>query len=141
MVTMDALGTAANAATVLAESAALLSGAAESAGPIRGRSSSTKLARQSAYLAFQRASLDAMSWAEYAPVLEDLARRVDEHVIVPELLRVMKETRQCLAHLMATLVEVRMVGNPRPRASAEDIIALIGGMYGCLPAGRPTVRQ
>ena len=38
---------------------------------------------------------------------------------------------------LESLVEIRMIGSPKPRAMAEQITSLLGELFGSIPAGRP----
>lgn len=125
-------------ATVLGKSPALLKAVANSVPPALRRSRANRDRRREAYLAFQRASLDAMTWANYMLTLEvAVSPRALMIQMRPTLVRELGKSRACLANLLSALAEIRMVGNPKPRKAAEEIVALIGHLYEILPTGRP----
>jgi hypothetical protein len=131
MSTADSLGVAASAATIIQTALQLVP-------PGRRRRWSGRQERQVAYLAFQRAALDAGTWAAYLPTLELVAsNRLTELLYLPTVMREVGATRAAVAEFVGTLVDVRLVGNPGPRRAAENIAALVAELFGTVPTGRP----
>lgn len=134
---MDAIVTPAAVTAVLGNSSALLKAAAGAVPPAQRRSHVNRDQRREAYVAFQRASLDAMTWAHQLLTLEAaVTTRVQMIQMRPTLVRELNGARASAANLLGALSEVRMVGNPLPRKVAEEITALIGYLYETVPTGR-----
>ncbi len=127
-------------ASVLGNSVPLLKAIAGAIPPAQRRSHANREQRRAAYLAFQRASLDAMSWADYMVSLETVVTsRLQMIQMHPTLVRELSGARACAVNLLGALGEVRMVGNPKPRIAAEEITALIGYLYETIPTERPAL--
>ncbi|MGK5520841.1 hypothetical protein ACSNN9_15980 [Micromonospora sp. URMC 107] len=135
---MDAIVTPAAVTSVLGGSSALIKAAAGAVPPAQRRSHANREQRRLAYVAFQRASLDAMTWAHQLLTLEAaVTTRAQMIQMRPTLVRELNGARACAASLLGALGEVRIVGNPMPRKVAEEITALIGYLYETVPTGRP----
>lgn len=139
---MDAIVTPATVTAVLGNPSTLLKAAASAVPPIQRRSHANREQRRAAYLSFQRASLEAMTWANQLLTLEAaVTTRVQMIQMRPTLVRELNGARVCAANLLGALGEVRMVGNPMPRKAAEEITSLIGYLYEIVPTGRLAVHH
>ncbi|MBQ1061375.1 hypothetical protein [Micromonospora sp. C41] len=135
---MDPLVTPAAATAVLGNASSLLKAVASAIPPVQRRSRANREERRAAYLAFQRASMDSMTWAQHMLGLEvAVATRLQMVQMQPTLVRELGSARACTATMLGALSEIRMVGNPAPRKVAEEVATLIGHLYETMPVGRP----
>jgi hypothetical protein len=84
--------------------------------------------RKNAYLNFQRSALAASAWAALVNSLASemsTANRRERDQCRAALLRVADDACGVVTDVLATLAEVRMVGNPAVRSCAEEITALL----------------
>jgi hypothetical protein len=93
--------------------------------------------RRDAYIAFQKAALRASTHVAYVIELSTISRKP---IIfggvwgsLARLMDAMRDTEQILADLLGALAEVRIVGNPAPRAKAEEIIVVLLKMQETIP--------
>jgi hypothetical protein len=119
----------------LRESADMLKSAAEAVPGVGAKRQRNRERRLHAYLAFQRAALDAWTWPTWLTALQEsvLAKKVTVSQIMPEL----AASRRATAELLAALAEIRLVGNPQPRKLAEEIVTLLVEMMEARLPPRP----
>jgi hypothetical protein len=121
---------------IVATTATALRGAAASASlaravgvvpPGRHRHHRHREDRYQAYLRFQQATFDVTAWILTTPAIAvTIPSIAAKFVHAPVLARAMTDSRAALAEFLAALAQVRLVGNPEPRAAAEETAALIG---------------
>jgi hypothetical protein len=81
-------------------------------------------------LRFQQAATVWITIASFTQVLLVAAPSPLLHAFWrPTLIREVREARRTIAVFLNALTEIRMLGNPGPRAVAEDIAALMGELY------------
>jgi hypothetical protein len=56
---------------------------------------------------------------------------------MPVVQREVSAARAALAAFLGALIEVRLVGNPGPRKTADEITALVAELFGTAPTGGP----
>jgi hypothetical protein len=93
--------------------------------------------REQAYLRFQIAATDCAITAEFQLVLAEAVPSILLQVLnTPGLIRETSQASRVFGSFLAALHEIRMVGNPQPRAIAEEVAALLGELYERAPRTR-----
>lgn len=94
--------------------------------------------RGRAYLGFLVATGDLLTWFVELGAIA-LASRQWEPFSWRHTRTVMQlsaEARKSFSGYLAALSEIRLVGNPEPRAIAEEITAIVGQLFDCIPTER-----
>lgn len=93
--------------------------------------------RRDAYIAFQATAWDAFSWTVYFTTLADFTRKplLRGGVYVPtrRLIDDLGAARAANSAFLGACSAIRLVGNPEPRAAAEQITAIVSELFDTMP--------
>ncbi|UKD58605.1 hypothetical protein L3Q65_18380 [Amycolatopsis sp. FU40] len=94
--------------------------------------------RRRAYLGLLSATNDLMTWHNFLGELALTMQRWEpfrwRHTTTA--IKQTADVRKAMSAFLAALSEVRLVGNPGPRAAAERITAVMGELFGVLPTSK-----
>lgn len=93
--------------------------------------------REQAYLRFQQAVNEQLAWAIYLPAIgEAMPNLLTRFLYMPAFMREIGPVRSAVASFLDALQEIRLVGNPEPRAVAEELAALVSELLDRIPHTR-----
>jgi len=135
---MDPLSVAAGGAQVVdVATRGIRAAVGSSVEPGRRRRQLNRSERQGSYLRFQQAALTQLSWTVYVPALsEAVPSPLMQMLHMRAVLTQLGTARADHAEFGGALLEIRMIGNPGPRAVAEEIASLVGELYARVPRTR-----
>ncbi|QKV74124.1 hypothetical protein [Amycolatopsis sp. Hca4] len=95
-------------------------------------------ARGGAYLGFLVATGDLLTWFVELGAIALASRQWEpfqwRHTTT--VMYLSAEARKSFSGYLAALSEIRLVGNPEPRAAAEEITAIVAQLFDCIPTER-----
>lgn len=93
--------------------------------------------RRAAYLGFERAAASLSTWLAHMPVIAKATPSILAEFVHTRILTDAAEgARAAAAEFLVALLEVRLAGNPEPRAAAEEVAALLAGLAERVPHTR-----
>ena len=123
-------------AQLLAESLATLKAGIDLVPPGGRKRQGSKAERLHTYLRFENAAHAALMWPGWLTLAEQAVRA--KEVTAAQVWADLARSRDAASELLATLSEVRMVGNPEPRRLAEEIATLLVELMDAKLPGTPS---
>ncbi|WP_152546961.1 hypothetical protein [Amycolatopsis orientalis] len=106
--------------------------------PGPGKGAKGKDKRRDAYLGLLAATGDLITWHSHLGLIAMTMQRWEpfpwRHTTTA--IHQVADARAAMSAYLAALSEVRLVGNPEPRAAAEEITAVLGELFDVLPTAK-----
>ncbi|NKQ54977.1 hypothetical protein HFP15_19010 [Amycolatopsis sp. K13G38] len=106
--------------------------------PGQDKGAKNKQKRQGAYLGLLVATGDLMTWHIYLGGMAVAMQRWEPFAFRHTTTAIYQtaDARKAMSAFLAALSEIRLVGNPEPRAAAEEITAALGELFELLPTAK-----
>ncbi|MFI5590139.1 hypothetical protein ACIA5G_34190 [Amycolatopsis sp. NPDC051758] len=106
--------------------------------PGRDKGAKSKDDRRRAYQGLLVATGDLMTWHMYLGEIAVVMQRPELFAFrhTTTAIHQTADARKSMAAYLAALSEIRLVGNPEPRAAAEEISAILGQLFAVLPTSK-----